>query len=254
MRILYAFLAALIGVLLGGPLGRAAYALPRGEYREILFPRCVSCGNRLSRKCSIPLVGGFLTRFRCEHCGEKTRGISTLLSEVLFGGSCVLLFLVYSFRYSFFLYAVVAGVLLLLSLMDLDIREVSHPLLAVLILLGVMRMVFSFFPSFATGTVWWEHLVGAFVISLPLFLLMIFTGGIGGGDVKLMFCLGLLLGYKLTLVAFLFGIVIAAFWAVVLHFAAGKGGKYQLPLVPFLSLGAIISILFGGQILQVFFA
>ena len=141
----------------------------------------------------------------------------------------------------------------MLSLIDLDIKEVPHSLLFVILLLGAMSFVFSFFDFSLTETVWWEHLVGAFAISLPLFLLMMFTGGIGGGDVKLMFCLGLLLGYRLVLLSFLFGIVSAAIVAIALHFLGGKSGKYQLPLVPFLSLGAMIAILWGGKILSLIF-
>ena len=176
-----------------------------------------------------------------------------LLSEVIFGVIALLLYLQYCFSYLFFLYLIAAGTLLVLSLIDLDIKEAPHGLLFIILLLGVLTFVFSFFDFSLTGTVWWEHLIGAFVISLPLFLLMIFTGGIGGGDVKAMFVLGLLLAYKLTIVAFFFGILAAALAAVVLHFVCDKGAKYPLPLVPFLSLGTVIAMLWGNAVLQALF-
>ena len=252
MTALFVGLSALFGVVFGGVLSRLAYALPRGEMREVFAPRCRSCGRKLPAKYMIPLAGAFLIAFRCPHCKEK-QGITPLISEVLFSAVCALLALVFGVSYLFFEYVVLAAVLLVLSLIDLDIKEVLHGLLFVILALGVMTFVFSFFSFSLSGTVWWEHLVGAFVISLPLFLLMMFTGGVGGGDVKLMFCLGLLLGYKLTLVAFFFGIIIAALCAVVLRICFGKGGKYQLPLVPFLSLGAVIALLCGNAIISAIF-
>ena len=252
MTLFFSFLTAILGVILGGFLGRAAYALPRGEYREILSPKCPFCGRVLPAIYSFPIVGSILFRVRCSHCGER-QGVKVLFSELFFGAIALLLYLKYAFSYLFFVYLITAGVLLLLSLIDLDIKEVPHSLLFVILLLGVMSFVFSFFDFSLTETVWWEHLVGAFAISLPLFLLMMFTGGIGGGDVKLMFCLGLLLGYRLVLLSFLFGIVSAAIVAIALHFLGGKSGKYQLPLVPFLSLGAMIAILWGGKILSLIF-
>ena len=252
MSALFYVLIALFGVVAGGVLARAAYAIPRGEYRQIVAPHCASCGKKLPFKYLIPVVGSFLVRFRCSSCGEK-QGAQSLISELLFAAVCVLLHFYYGFSYLFFLYVVLAGVLLLLSLIDLDIKEVPHSLLFVVLALSVMVFVFSFFSFSLSGTVWWEHVVGAFVISLPLFILMMLTGGVGGGDVKLMFCLGLLLGFKLTVVSFFFGIVVAAVTAVVLRIACGKGGKYQLPLVPFLSLGAVIALLWGNALLAAIF-
>ena len=252
MAALFYVLIALFGVVAGGILASASYALPRGEYRQILAPSCASCGKKLPLKYSIPVVGSFLTRFRCPSCGEK-QGTKRLISEVIFAVVCVLLHLYYGFSYLFFLYVVSAGLLLLLSLIDLDIKEVPHSLLFAVLALGVMVFVFSFFSFSLSGTVWWEHVVGAFVISLPLFILMMLTGGVGGGDIKLMFCLGLLLGFKLTVLSFFFGIIVAAVTAVALRIACGKGGKYQLPLVPFLSLGAVVALLWGNALLTAIF-
>lgn len=252
MAALFYVLVGIIGLILGGFLARASHAVPRGEYMDLVAPSCPYCGKKLPRAACIPLIGSFLVAFRCPHCGER-QGVKSLISEVVFAAVCLLLHLVYGFSYLFFVYVLTAGLLLMLSLIDLDIKEVPHSLLFAVLLLGVLLFVFSFFDFSLTGTVWWQHLIGAVVVSVPLFVLMMVTGGVGGGDVKLMFCLGLLLGWKLTIVTFFFGVILAALVALVLRIWCGKGGKYQLPLVPFLSLGAVIALLVGERLLAVVF-
>ena len=252
MTAFFYVLTAIAAIVIGGFLERTAYAFPRSSFREILRPCCSSCGRELPAKAIIPIAGVFLLRCRCPHCAER-QSLRVPLSEGIYALALLLLRAVYGSRYPFFLYAVLAALLLLLSLIDLDIKEVPHSLLLGVLLLGILTFVFSFFDFSESGTVWWEHLVGAFVISLPLFLLMMATGGVGGGDIKLMFVLGLLLGYKLVLLAFLFGVVLAALVAIILHFAFGKGGKFELPLVPFLSVGTLIALLCGEKVLALFF-
>jgi len=253
MTVLFCFVVGLFGLLLGGFVGRASYALPRGEYKEIFCPRCPSCGRSYPSFVVIPVVGAFLAARRCPHCGEK-RSRATILAEWILAAAFVLLYLRFDFSYLFFIYGVLAVDLLLLALIDSDIKEVPHSLLLVILLLGVMSFVFSFFSFSRTGTIWWEHIVGAFAVSLPLFVVMMITGGaVGGGDIKLLFCLGLLLGYKLVLFAFLVGVVLAALVGVVFLLLFGKSGRFRLPLVPFLSLGALVSVLCGNTVISLLF-
>lgn len=254
MRIAFLVLFPILALFVGGLLYRFAYAYPRQSFGELLRPACHACGARLPKRYLIPIFGALLSGARCPACGEK-RGVGCLLSEVTFALATFLLFFFYDLSFLFLVYLVATAVLLVLSLVDLDIKEVPHGLLLVLILLGVLLFILSFFPKVSlTGTLWWEHLVGAVAVSIPLFIIMVVSGGgVGGGDVKLMFCLGLLLGYKLVLLSFLFGIVLAALFSIALIVIYGKNGKYALPLVPFLSVGAFIAMLCGEKLISLFF-
>lgn len=248
-------LIPILALFVGGALYRLAYALPRRSFGELLSPTCHACGDPLPTLYLIPLVGTFLNKMRCPVCGEK-RGVGCFLSEVTFAVAALLLELFVGLSFLFLIYLVTAALLLILSLVDLDIKEVPHGILFGILLLGVLLFVLSFFPSVRlTAAVWWEHLVGAFIVSLPLFIVMMITGGgIGGGDIKLMFCLGLLLGYKLVLIAFLFGIAIAALVSVILLLAFGKDRKFEVPLVAFLAVGFLLAVLVGDKFIALLFA
>ena len=247
-------LLPILALFVGGAIYRFAYALPRRSFGELLSPTCHACGDPLPAALLIPIVGTFLYKGRCPVCGEK-RGLGCFLSEIIFALATLLLELFVGVSFLLLIYLVTAALLLILSIVDFDIKEVPHGILLGILILGAIVFILSFFPSVAlTSTVWWEHLVGAFIISVPLFIVMIVTGGgIGGGDIKLMFCLGLLLGYRLVLIAFLFGIVLAAIVSVILVIAFGKNRKFELPLVAFLSVGFLLAVLFGEKIIALIF-
>jgi leader peptidase (prepilin peptidase)/N-methyltransferase len=73
---------------------------------------------------------------------------------------------------------------------------------------------------------------------------------LGGGDVKLMAMIGAFLGWRLVLLTFflapLLGVGVALFMKI-------KRKKEVIPYAPYLSLGALISLLYGERILGVLF-
>ena len=74
------------------------------------------------------------------------------------------------------------------------------------------------------------------------------------GDVKLALLLGAMLGASVT-VAMMIGLFAALIPSTVLlsrHGACAR--KMAIPLVPFLSLGAIVALFFGGAILDAYLA
>ena len=250
--IFWAFLT-ILAVFAGGFLGRLSYALPRGDAREIWDPACPFCGRRYGFRFNLPIFGILLFRARCPHCGESAAP-RAFFSEILFGASALLLLISYDLSPIFFAYLGVSALLLMLSLIDLDIKEVPHSILLAILLFGALFFVFSFTEYSLTSVRWWEHLIGAIAISLPLFLVMMATGGgVGGGDVKLMFCLGFLLGYKAIVVTFLAGIVFAALYSLFMIVKYGKSGRFQVPLVPFLSLGFLFAVTYGLYLEELLF-
>lgn len=70
----------------------------------------------------------------------------------------------------------------------------------------------------------------------------------GGGDVKLMASAGLLLGWKLILLAFILGCIFAS----VIHLLKMRftDADSRLAFGPYLSAGIIVSILFGNNIIN----
>lgn len=69
----------------------------------------------------------------------------------------------------------------------------------------------------------------------------------GGGDVKLMAVAGLLLGWKLVILAFFIGCLLGS----ILHITRMKlvDAGHMLAFGPYLSMGIIISMLWGNDLI-----
>ena len=91
-----------------------------------------------------------------------------------------------------------------------------------------------------------SHVIGAVCVSGFLELLFLVSGGraIGGGDVKLMGACGLILGWKLILLAFLLGCILGS----VIHVIRMKvsDAEHVLAMGPYLSAGVFLAALWGN--------
>ena len=82
-----------------------------------------------------------------------------------------------------------------------------------------------------------------------------YATGIGMGDVKLLAFTGLALGYfhwYLVIVQLFMGFLAGALIAIPLIALTRKGRKDRLPFAPFLALGAVIALVWGQQIVDLY--
>ena len=93
-----------------------------------------------------------------------------------------------------------------------------------------------------------SRVIGVFVISVPMLVLsLVIPGGFGGGDVKLMAVAGFLLGWPCTLLATFIGLVLGGIVGVIKLIR--KSGEKHMAFGPYLSVGILVSMLWGMQII-----
>lgn len=76
----------------------------------------------------------------------------------------------------------------------------------------------------------------------------------GGGDVKLLAMIGAFLGWKAVILTILLSSLIGSITGIAIMVIQGKDFKYAIPFGPFLSLGAVISLIYGELIMGWYFA
>ena len=157
---------------------------------------------------------------------------------------CLLLIISrYGFCLESLLYGATSAGLVILSLVDIETYEIPFGINVCIFILGVIHL-FMDLPHWST------YLLGFFAVAAPLYAILLLTQGegIGGGDVKLMAAAGLLLGWKLILLAF----VLACILGSVIHIIRMKffHADRRLAMGPYLSAGIMISLLYGELIVQ----
>ncbi|MBQ6555014.1 MAG: prepilin peptidase, partial [Firmicutes bacterium] len=101
------------------------------------------------------------------------------------------------------------------------------------------------------GVAWYEHLIGMFAISVPMFILLFF-GAMGGGDMKLYAAAGLLIGWKLAVLSVIAACIFGSIGSIILMLAKKVkfGAKEHIPFVPFIALSMPVVIFWGNQMIE----
>jgi leader peptidase (prepilin peptidase)/N-methyltransferase len=141
------------------------------------------------------------------------------------------------------LYCLLFSALLALSVIDFRTYEIPVAFNYFILTLGLVRIATDY-------THWQQYVIGFLSVSAVLAIIYFASRGraIGGGDVKLMAACGLLLGWKLNVLAFFAGCILGSIIHVVRMKVTKEG--HVLAMGPYLSLGVALSVLFGDYFLN----
>lgn len=234
----------LYGIVIGSFLNVCIYRIPK---KESILPRshCMGCGSVLRWYDMFPVFSYIILRGRCRNCGAKI-SIQYPLVEALNGVLYVIVFMANGINLCSVLYCFMTSALIVISVIDERTFEIPVSLNCFLAVLGVLMCLLD--TEQLKG-----HLIGAVCVSLFLYLLYVLSGGraIGGGDVKLMAAAGLILGWKLSILAFLLACVLGA----VIHLLRMKlsSAEHMLAMGPYLSAGIFLAALWGNRIIDWYF-
>ena len=150
-------------------------------------------------------------------------------------------------------YCVLFAGLVAVSVVDLRVGLVPRTFLyPVAALLGVALVAASAVAGdwHALG----EAVIGAAIAFVVFFVVwFLYPRGLGFGDVRLAAAIGLGLGWLGLLhlyVGFLVGFLAGVLFGLVVMARRGSGRKTRIPFAPALALGAVVGVIWGGQIIN----
>lgn len=228
----------IFGIVIGSFLNVCIYRLPLGESVVVAPSHCMVCDGKLRWFDMVPVVSWIVLGGKCRFCKAKISAQYPIIEGVN-GILYVVICAVNGLEWSSVIYCFMASALLVLSIIDWRTFEIPFCLNVFLFVLGVATVILD------RGNVV-DHLIGMICISGLLEVLYLVSGGraIGGGDIKLMFACGMILGWKRIILAFLLGCVIGS----VIHTVRIKVSKagHMLAMGPYLSAGIFLAALWGN--------
>lgn len=236
----------LFGIVIGSFLNVCIFRIPKKEDIVKTSSHCMSCGYHLKWYDMIPVFSFLALRGKCRKCGAKL-SVQYPLIEAANGILYVCIVWTGGLSVDSLLYCLLASALLVLSVIDFRTYEIPFGINLFILALGLVRAATDF-SNILT------YLAGLLSVSIVLAILYYATGGkaIGGGDVKLMAACGLLLGWKLIIMAFLLGCVLGAVIHVIRMKVSGEGRV--LAMGPYLSMGVMIAALWGERMINWYFS
>ena len=243
MELLLQAYILLAGLAVGSFLNVVIYRVPLGLSPAKGFSFCPRCIHRLRAADLLPVVSFLLLGGRCRYCKEKISWrypLVELLNALCWLAVCQ----VYGLTLTGFCYMVACSCLVAVAGIDLDHGIIPDRFNLIIGGLGLLLAVFTQQPT------WLDRAIGFAAVSLPLLVVAMVTGGMGEGDIKLFAACGLLAGWKLTLLAFLFASVLAAVIGGGLLALGRANRKTPIPFGPFISLGVILTLLAGEPLIR----
>lgn len=225
---------------------------------SIVFPasRCTTCGGAIRPWDNIPVVSYLLLGGKCRKCGAAISWRYPFVEALN-----AVLYVAVSWRFGISwhsaVYCILASALVVITFIDFDFQIIPDRITLVGIPLGIAAgSLFLSDPFMRAQALGWQASCIGSASGFLFYYLIAVLGekvfrkeAMGGGDIKMMAMLGGFLGWKAVILTTFLGSLIGSVAGIFLIAAKGKGKGAQIPFGPFLAMGAIISMLFGQEIL-----
>jgi len=269
------FFVFVFGAVVGSFLNVLIHRVPREE--SIVFPNsaCPNCKQSIKPYDNIPLLSWLILSGKCRSCKNPISPrypAVELLTALLF----VLVF--WQIGFNPFLPVGLIFAAAMIALIFIDAENMILPNVITYPLLVFALLVRLIFPLFLSASYFSDLKVSPLnqMEDYPIWLVSLFGAVLGGlvgggslwlvgeiwkrlrgveamglGDVKMMFAVGALLGWRLTLLTIFIGAFTGAVVGMlVISRQKEKDFQAQIPFGIFLGIGSIVALLFGEQMVS----
>ena len=229
------------GIVFGSFFNVVGLRVPKKQ--SIVSPpsHCTSCNRKLGVLDLIPVFSYLLLKGKCRGCGSKISPVYPFM-EFVTGGLFALSFYMLGFSVELIVALLFVSLLVIITVSDIAYMIIPNKvLLPFAVVLFGLRLVIPL-------EIWWDSILGAVVGFLILYLIAVVSkGGMGGGDIKLFFVIGLVLGTTNTLVTLFLAALIGSIAGMIILKRSGQGRKTPVAFGPSIALAAVIAYFWGAD-------
>ena len=242
MRVLYTVFMWIVGCIFGSFYNVVGYRIPNGL--SIVRPGsfCPKCNHHLKWYELIPIVSYLIQQGKCRCCHERISIIYPMV-EVTTGILFAVAYFVFGFSYECILALIIASLLVIVIVSDINYLIIPDEVTFFFCLLLFLLKLF------VEG--FWNAILalGSWVLLFMIMYLIMLIGNfifkkesLGGGDVKLMFFVGMALGPVLGVFSIFLSSLIALPLSLMVYI---KDKDNVIPFGPFILIAAFSLVLFS---------
>lgn len=242
MEKLYLILFFILGSIMGSFYYVVATRLSKGESIVKPSSHCEKCNHNLKWYELIPIISYVIQGGKCRSCKTKLP-ISYLLIEICTGILFSVCYHVYGFSLGLISSIIFVSSLIIIIISDIEYMIILDEIL-IFAIFGII--IIDIFDVGLYGTT--LRILAGIGSFLTMYLIkkigdmMFKQESLGGGDIKLMFLIGLVIGYPMSVCNIFFATFIA--FPIALYLLITKKDNI-IPFGPFLSMSGIILYIWG---------
>lgn len=240
MEIISTIWMFVIGTIFGSFYNVVGLRVPKNESIVTPASHCPNCNSKLGVLELIPIISYVMSKGKCKHCKEKISLVYPIF-EIACGLLFVLAYLSFGRSFELIIALTFISMLIIITVSDFTYMIIPDSVLItfgglLIIELGVINGINELLISLLNG-------LGAFILMFALkkfgdFLFK--QESMGGGDIKLMFIIGLVLSFPMSILS----IFLASFIGLPISLIyLRNGNNHIIPFGPLLAIGAVIILL-----------
>ena len=227
-------------MILGSFYNVVGWRLPKGE--SIIYPpsHCPNCNHQLKILDLIPVFSFILQRGKCRYCKNKIAWYYPVF-EFLCGIVFMLCYLVFGITPELLKALTFVSMLIIIMVSDFNYMIIPDE---VLLFFGcLLALEIGIIDGYKVLI---SSLINGLIAFVAMYLLKVLGDfmfkkeSMGGGDIKLMFIFGLVLGAPLAIISIFIGSLVGLPISLIL---LSKNSEHIVPFGPYLSIGATIILL-----------
>lgn len=238
--IFYYIYCFIFGSIVASFVNVVIYRLPRGISIVKGRSYCTNCHHVLQIRDLVPVVSYILLRGKCRYCHTKISLVHPLV-EMSGGILSIFCFCHYGLSLTCLFVFVLSMAFLAISIIDIETMTIPNQLNITIGILALLS-VFIWHRPFLS------RVLGAAFSGTMLLMNFIKEDSFGGGDIKLCFFTGFMLGIVNMTVAMLIAILSGGLCAMILIIMHQVKLKAHMAFGPFICLGCLMGLIYGEKL------
>lgn len=240
MEIYYSIMAFIFGTVLGSFYNVVGYRLPRNQSLIKPASHCTNCNHRLGASELVPIFSYIFQGGRCKNCKANISPFY-MTFELLTGILFMLSYIIFGPTYEFIIAIIFVSMAIIIIISDYQTMIIPDE---VLIVSGILILICQFLSGGISLVI--KSLSGGIIAFSIMILIKMFGDylfkkeSMGGGDIKLMFIFGMVLGWQMSIISIFLASFIALPISLILYLIKKEN---IIPFGPFLCISALIILL-----------